>query len=215
MKILSPTIGSRKSPPSSQLDHPNVVRLEEVYESEAAIYLVMELCTGGDLFDRLSDKPNHRYTEEACARVVKQICSSVRYLHSKGIIHRDLKLENFLFSTSEKDSEIKMCDFGLSKHFQIGDKHSEVVGTPYSVAPEVILGSYNEKCDVWAIGVVTYVLLCGEVRTTGIANPATAALLSKMFSLAFPFCFSALGSRHLVDAMTRHRVECCNYAKTL
>jgi calcium-dependent protein kinase len=87
--------------------------------------------------------------------------SSVRYIHNKGIIHRDLKLENFLFSDEDAKSELKMIDFGLSKHFQFGEIHHEAVGTPYTVAPEVIRGSYDERCDVWAIGVITYLLLSG------------------------------------------------------
>jgi hypothetical protein len=91
-----------------QLDHPNIVRLEEVYESMSEIYLVLELCHGGDLFDRLDEQSDFHYTEAQCARLVKQMMSSVRYLHSKGIIHRDLKLENFLFSTCDSDSILKM-----------------------------------------------------------------------------------------------------------
>jgi hypothetical protein len=95
-----------------QLDHPNIVRLEEVYESHSEIYLVQELCSGGELFDRLDEQPDYHYTEAACSRLVKQMLSAVRYLHSKGIIHRDLKLENFLFSSKAPDSELKMIDFG-------------------------------------------------------------------------------------------------------
>jgi len=91
-----------------KLDHPNIVRLEEVYESYTEIYLVQELCIGGDLFDRLDDLPDYHYTERQCARLIKQILCAVRYLHSKGIIHRDLKLENFLFSSTSPDSELKM-----------------------------------------------------------------------------------------------------------
>ena len=98
-----------------QLDHPNIVRLEEVYESHSEIYLVQELCLGGELFDRLDEQPDYHYTEAQCARLVKQMLCSVRYIHSKGIIHRDLKLENFLFSDTGADSELKMIDFGLSK----------------------------------------------------------------------------------------------------
>lgn len=75
-----------------QLDHPNIVRLEEVYESQSEIYLVQELCLGGELFDRLDEQPDYHYTEAECARLVKQMLSAVRYLHSKGIIHRDLKV---------------------------------------------------------------------------------------------------------------------------
>jgi Protein kinase domain len=91
-----------------QLDHPNIVRLEEVYESHSEIYLVQELCLGGELFDRLDEQPDYHYTEGECARLVKQMLCAVRYLHSKGIIHRDLKLENFLFSSTSPDSELKM-----------------------------------------------------------------------------------------------------------
>ena len=154
-----------------QLDHPNIVRLEEVYESHNEIYLVQELCLGGELFDRLDEQPDYHYTEAQCARLVKQMLCSVRYIHSKGIIHRDLKLENFLFSSSDPDSELKMIDFGLSKHFKFGEVQHEAVGTPYTVAPEVIKGSYDERCDVWAIGVITFLLLSGEPPFGGCGGP--------------------------------------------
>lgn len=150
------------------LDHPNIVCLDEVYEGDSELYLTQELCTGGDLFDRLDEQPDYHYSEAGCARLVKQISSAVAYLHSKGVIHRDLKLENFLFQDKGNDSELKMIDFGLSKHFQEGDLQTEAVGTPYTVAPEVILGKgYDEKCDVWSIGVICYLLLCGETPFGG------------------------------------------------
>ena len=145
-----------------QLDHPGVVRLEEVYESTSEIYLVQELCHGGELFDRLDDQPDYHYTEQQCARLVKQMLCAVRYIHTKEIIHRDLKLENFLFTTVEANAQLKMIDFGLSKHFKFGEVQHEAVGTPYTVAPEVIRGNYDERCDIWAIGVITYLLLSGE-----------------------------------------------------
>eukprot|EP00957_Ditylum_brightwellii_P149178 11360615-Ditylum_brightwellii.AAC.1 len=87
---------------------------------------------------------------------------AVRYIHSKGIIHRDLKLENFLFSDTTQDAALKMIDFGLSKHFTFGEVMDEAVGTPYTVAPEVIKSCYDERCDVWGIGVITFLLLSGE-----------------------------------------------------
>ena len=115
-----------------KLDHPNIVRLEEVYESQSEIYLVQELCLGGDLFDRLDEQPDYCYTEGQCARLVKQMLCAVRYLHSRGIVHRDLKLENFLFCGTAADAELKMIDFGLSKHFQLGEMQHQPVGTPYT-----------------------------------------------------------------------------------
>ncbi len=154
-----------------QLDHPNIVRLEEVYESHSEIYLVQELCLGGELFDRLDEQPDYHYTEAECARLIKQMLCAVRYLHSKGIIHRDLKLENFLFSSSAPDSELKMIDFGLSKHFQYGEIQQQAVGTPYTVAPEVIRGRYDERCDIWAIGVIAFLLLSGEPPFGGCGGP--------------------------------------------
>lgn len=154
-----------------QLDHPNIVRLEEVYESHSEIYLVQELCLGGELFDRLDEQPDYHYTEAQCALLIKQMLCSVRYIHSKGIIHRDMKLENFLFSDTGNESELKMIDFGLSKHFKFGEVQHEAVGTPYTVAPEVIRGSYDERCDVWAIGVIAYLLLSGESPFGGCGGP--------------------------------------------
>ena len=151
----------------SELDHPSIVRLEEVYESRGEIYLVQELCHGGELFDKLEAQEDYHYSEGKCARLVKQMLSSVRYIHSKGIVHRDLKLENFLFSTKENDSELKLIDFGLSKHFHEGEIMSEAVGTPYTIAPETMKGQYDERVDLWAIGVITYLLLSGETPFGG------------------------------------------------
>jgi len=165
-----------------QLDHPNIVRLEEVYESYDEIYLVMELCHGGELFDRLDEQPDYHYTEAACARLVKQMLSAVRYIHDKGIVHRDLKLENFLFSSGDPGSELKMIDFGLSKFFDhsVGEGGikilNEAVGTPYTVAPEVLSQiQYNERCDIWAIGVITYLLLSGETPFGGCGGSESLA----------------------------------------
>ena len=120
-----------------QLDLPYIVRIEEVYESENEMYIVQELCSGGELFDRLEEQPDYHYSEAQCAKLVKQMVSAVRYLHSKGIIHRDLKLENFLFASTRPDSELKMIDFGLSRYYVEGQQLCEQVGTPYCVAPYV------------------------------------------------------------------------------
>lgn len=151
-----------------ELDHPNIVRLEEVYESHEAIYLVQELCLGGELFDCLfNEQPDECFSEEECARMMKQMLSAVRYLHSKGIVHRDLKLENFLLASKRPGADLVLVDFGLSKHFKYGEVQREAVGTPYTVAPEVIRGDYDEKCDVWALGVLSFLLLSGDAPFGG------------------------------------------------
>jgi len=161
-----------------ELDHPNIVRLEEVYEGHNTIYLVQELCVGGELFDQLDEQDDQHYTEKQCGRLVRQMLSSVRYLHSKGIVHRDLKLENFLFSDINGEGCLKMIDFGLSKHFSYpGEKFHDCVGTPYTVAPEVIVGTHDEKCDVWGIGVITYLLLSGDAPFGGCGGPEPLSMV--------------------------------------
>lgn len=174
-----------------QLDHPNIVQLEEIYESNSVIYLVLELCHGGELFQTLDKQEDFHFNEEQTASLVKQILSAVTYLHAQGIVHRDLKLENFLFSTNDPSSELKMIDFGLSKHFKYDDVHSEKVGTPYTVAPEVIKGSYDARCDVWGIGVITYLLLCGDSPFGGCdasgMNKSLAEIRNNILSGVFKF----------------------------
>ena len=124
------------------LDHPNIVRLEEVYESQSEIFLVFERLEGGELFDRLDEQLDYKYSEVTATLLVSQMLSAVRYCHSKKIVHRDLKLENFLFTSTAEAAPMKLIDFGLSKHFDfsLGGLMSDPVGTPYTVAPEVILG---------------------------------------------------------------------------
>merc|ERR1711878_165288 len=96
-----------------RLDHPNVVKLLEAYESKASVYLVMELVTGGELFDRIVEKGS--YTEKDAADLIKQVLSAVAYMHSSGVVHRDLKPENLLYHSPDEDSKIMISDFGLSK----------------------------------------------------------------------------------------------------
>jgi len=148
--------------------HKNVLRLEEVYEVEETIALVMELVTGGELFYKIVERGN--YSEQDAANIIRQIVEGVAYLHSNGICHRDLKPENLLCSgIEEKDSagfnpfRVIIADFGLSKEFDGGEALETSCGTPDYVAPEVITaeGTYNQSVDMWSLGVITYVLLCG------------------------------------------------------
>lgn len=147
-----------------KVDHPNVLRLFEVFETDETISLVMELVTAGELFYKIVEKGN--YSEKDAADIVRQILKGVEYLHGQGICHRDLKPENLLCSGEEqgyKPFRVIIADFGLSKAFNNGEVLETSCGTPDYVAPEVITaeGTYDSSVDMWSIGVITYVLLCG------------------------------------------------------
>jgi calcium-dependent protein kinase len=144
-----------------QMDHPNIIKLFETFEDHRNIYLVMELCTGGELFDRIIELGH--LTEHQAAIIMQQILRAVFYMHQNKVMHRDLKPENFLFSTKEsvEKSPLKIIDFGLSAHFEAGQTMSTKAGTPYYVAPQVLAGKYDESCDIWSCGVIMFILLCG------------------------------------------------------
>ncbi|CAM9170181.1 unnamed protein product, partial [Phaeothamnion confervicola] len=140
-----------------RLDHPNIIKAIETFESRRRVYLVMELCSGGDLTKR------GPYSEGRAAATVLKMVSAVAYMHSRGVCHRDLKLENVLYSSEAPDAELKLIDFGLSKIYLKNQRLHGVVGTLYSMAPEVFSGSYDSKCDMWSVGVLAYILLCGRM----------------------------------------------------
>ena len=143
------------------LEHPNIIKLYEVYEDDEQVYLVTELCTGGELYDRVVQKMRNNkktFTEVDAARILRSIIDGIAYCHTKGIVHRDLKPENFLFQTPADTATIKIIDFGLAGRFEKKsaeheDHHHlhEEVGTIYYVAPEVLTGKYSEKCDLWYV----------------------------------------------------------------
>jgi len=142
----------------SKLHHKNIIQLVEVFDDTDSIYLILELVTGGELFDQIVTRGS--YSERDAAAICKQILEAVQYMHSNGIAHRDLKPENLLVSGTDND-QIKVTDFGLSKDF--GEAAlSTSCGTPDYVAPEVLRGApYDNSVDIWSIGVITYILLCG------------------------------------------------------
>jgi len=143
------------------LEHPNIVRLHDTYEETECVYLAMELCRGGELFDRIIALGH--LSERQAARVMKDILSAVGHLHHKGIVHRDLKPENFLFVTKESIEKnlLKIIDFGLSCKFEQNQVLTTKAGTPYYVAPQVLAGKYDQQSDLWSCGVIMYVMLCG------------------------------------------------------
>ncbi|KAK3205266.1 hypothetical protein Dsin_019312 [Dipteronia sinensis] len=139
--------------------HPNIVTLKDTYEDDSAVHIVMELCEGGELFDRIVARGH--YTERAAAAVMRTIVEVVQVCHKHGVMHRDLKPENFLFANKKETSALKAIDFGLSVFFKPGERFNEIVGSPYYMAPEVLKRNYGPEVDVWSAGVILYILLCG------------------------------------------------------
>ncbi|XP_022766042.1 calcium-dependent protein kinase 20-like isoform X2 [Durio zibethinus] len=138
---------------------PNVIQIIGAYEDAVAVHVVMELCAGGELFDRIIQRGH--YTERKAAGLARLIVGVVEQCHSLGVTHRDLKPENFLFINHEEESPLKTIDFGLSMFFKPGETFRDVVGSPYYVAPEVLQKHYGPECDVWSAGVIIYILLSG------------------------------------------------------
>ncbi|QCE05263.1 calcium-dependent protein kinase [Vigna unguiculata] len=138
--------------------HPNIVSLKDTFEDDNAVHLVMELCEGGELFDRIVARGH--YTERAAASVVKTIVEVVQMCHKHGVMHRDLKPENFLFGNKKESAPLKAIDFGFLP-FSAGEKFNEIVGSPYYMAPEVLKRNYGPEVDIWSAGVILYILLCG------------------------------------------------------
>lgn len=165
-----------------RLNHPTILRLFDYFEDEFSIYLILEVCSGGELFGHIIE---HQSFNEHEARIIfKQISKAIYYCHLNGVCHRDLKPENFIMVSKNHPFLLKVIDFGLSRTFPNSDNGSLTphdlnalqlpklrrqtkailrtkAGTPFYIAPEVLSGNYTEKCDVWSCGVILYILLCG------------------------------------------------------
>ena len=170
-----------------KLDHPNIIKLYEYYENDKSIYLIMELCTGGELFDRIVENTENgtQYTEKQAASLFRQMMDAINYCHKNGIVHRDLKPENLLFLNKTENSPIKVIDFGMSKRFDSKHFMSEKVGTAYYISPEVLQGKYDEKCDIWSAGVILYIIICGYPCFNGEDDDEIFAAIQKG-KIAFP-----------------------------
>ncbi|KAI3700305.1 hypothetical protein L2E82_44931 [Cichorium intybus] len=137
----------------------NIVDLKGAFEDKHSVHLVMELCAGGELFDRIIAKGH--YTERGAASLLRTIVQIVHTCHSMGVIHRDLKPENFLLLSKDENAPLKATDFGLSVFYKQGEVFSDIVGSAYYIAPEVLKRKYGPEVDIWSIGVMLYILLCG------------------------------------------------------
>ncbi|KAL5659531.1 hypothetical protein ACJX0J_032694, partial [Zea mays] len=146
---------------SSLTGHSNLVQFYDAFEDEDNVYIVMELCKGGELLDRILARGG-KYSEEDAKVVMVQILGVVSFCHLQGVVHRDLKPENFLFSSKDENSPLKVIDFGLSDFVKPDERLNDIVGSAYYVAPEVLHRSYGTEADMWSIGVIAYILLCGS-----------------------------------------------------
>eukprot|EP00297_Palpitomonas_bilix_P012234 CAMPEP_0113880712 /NCGR_PEP_ID=MMETSP0780_2-20120614/7944_1 /TAXON_ID=652834 /ORGANISM="Palpitomonas bilix" /LENGTH=319 /DNA_ID=CAMNT_0000867431 /DNA_START=110 /DNA_END=1069 /DNA_ORIENTATION=+ /assembly_acc=CAM_ASM_000599 len=144
-----------------KVDHPHIIGLIDIYDTSKKLYLVMELVTGGELFDSIVDRGS--YSEADAAKVIRETLTAIKYLHDLGIVHRDLKPENLLYSTKDPvEQVIKIADFGLAKIVGDDSVMTTTCGTPGYVAPEVLMNKgYDKAVDLWSIGVILYILLCG------------------------------------------------------
>jgi calcium-dependent protein kinase len=141
------------------LDHPNIIKLHEFYSTKSQYYIITELISCGELYNKISH--NQTLEEPVALHVMKQLLCAVNYCHKKKIIHGDLKPENILLDDNDKFFNIKIIDFGTSEIFKDKGWFEKQIGTPYYVAPEILDNNYNEKCDLWSCGVIFYILLSG------------------------------------------------------
>ncbi|GAY68198.1 hypothetical protein CUMW_262280 [Citrus unshiu] len=138
---------------------PNIVELKSAHEDETAVHVVMELCEGGDLFDRIIAKGY--YSERDAAPVLRAIVNAVNVCHSMGVMHRDLKPENFSFISRDDNALLKVTDFGSALLFEEGKLYRDIVGSGFYIAPEVLRRRYGKEIDIWSAGVILYILLSG------------------------------------------------------
>ncbi|KAJ9152943.1 hypothetical protein P3X46_026447 [Hevea brasiliensis] len=141
--------------------HRNLVQFHDAFEDFDNVYIVMELCEGGELLDRILSRGG-KYSEDDAKAVLAQILNVVAFCHLQGVVHRDLKPENFLYTSKDEHSQLKVIDFGLSDFVRPDERLNDIVGSAYYVAPEVLHRSYTTEADVWSIGVIGYILLCGS-----------------------------------------------------
>lgn len=155
------------------VDHPNIIKLHDTFEDLSKVFFFFELCSGGDLYDRVmlrstSSWPG-RFDEKECGTVMRSVLGAVAYLHKNLICHRDLKLENVMCTTEESilKTSFKVIDFGTACRFVDGEKLTDQVGSHHYKSPQVFEGHYDHSADMWSLGVMLYILLCGSYPFKG------------------------------------------------
>ena len=166
-------------------DHPNIVKLYEIFETKKSFYLIMENCNGGSLSIKIDERRNLEkpFDENILSEIIRQIASAIKYIHARNICHRDLKPDNICFTKmgQMENNTVKLIDFGLGKLMKTnGEKIKSLVGSPLFVAPEVLLGNYTKKCDIWSLGVILFLLVGGYPPFLGKDNADTNMKIIKM-----------------------------------
>ena len=166
------------------LDHPNVARLLDIYEDEEQVHIVMEYCSGKELYHRLVKKS--RYSEKDAARTTYEMLIAVNYLHQHSIVHRDIKLENFLYEDASESAPLKLIDFGFSRvwHPIQCERLQASCGSIQYVSPEVLRGNYDSKCDMWSLGVIVFMLLSGHPPFGGSEDEVLEAIRTGSYSMS-------------------------------
>jgi serine/threonine protein kinase len=174
-------------------NHPSITQLVDVFEDNEYVHIVTDLCTGGELYDSIVQHATANslncntisrgtccFPEVKAARLIYQLLDAVAYMHSQNIVHRDLKPENILLQTTDVDSPIKIIDFGMAREHNMDDPPmTRCLGTPYYIAPEVLRKNYDRSCDLWSVGIITYILLCGYPPFNGDDNKTIHAAILK------------------------------------
>ena len=166
------------------LDHPDIVRIIESFNTKNSYILITEYCEGGELFDQVKNQ----LSETQIAVIFRQLLSGLAYLHSNNIVHRDLKLENILIHEIEKSKttgedlfNIKIIDFGTARIFDKNRKPQSIVGSSYYIAPEVLRQKYNKECDLWSVGVILYMFIVGHAPFDGCDDEEITSNIQKGF----------------------------------
>lgn len=203
----------------TDLDHANILRLFSVYDSNSKVGFILDLCTGGHLGDLVKRTPQKYLSEDYCKILIRQLVSAVTHMHSKGICHRDIKLQNILLENmDDAHAQLKLIDFGFAARFVGMTPLKTRCGTPYATAPEVYRECYDERCDVWSIGVVTYTLLSGHRPFTSVdlpgdlKNAGRAAMVANILMARYHFNYPAFHSLsaegfHFIQSMLQPDYE--------
>lgn len=192
-----------------ELDHPNICRLLDAYEKGAAMYFVMELCSGGDVAEQLLE--TGKLPEASAANILQQVVEALIHAHGRGIAHRDLKPENICLC-GNVDGTVKLIDWGMSSHFR-GRSMTDCVGSITYTAPEVLecassRKAYSEACDLWSLGVVAYTMLCGKFPFWGTNEELLQAAKCERYPTSEPVWQNlSEDAKDFVRSLLRYRPE--------